>query len=190
MSIPIVPFEDRLAFWKFQNASCAFEQVRVTCKHMLTEQIEDGHPLHIPLQTAVHIHYGKPFKQRPAVRVPPDIVPAEYAEVHRSLIMMRDKIHAHTDSDGPVTTDDILLNKVLVVIRGTNVQYASTLLFPRLNRIDEIRQLAEILAGKAGYHAEKIWNKHMGREWVPTGDYSVNLSPGDAPFFEPLVWSG
>lgn len=105
------PYKDRIEFWKLQHASSTFDQVTQLCEWILKEGIDGGHPLHVPLMAALHTLYGRPFRQRKDFRIAEDLVPANYRDDHVMLLTMRDKIHAHTDADGPKTTDDDCLNK-------------------------------------------------------------------------------
>jgi hypothetical protein len=182
------PYAERLDFWRWQQASVAFEQVRNLCDFILKEKVEQPHPLHIPLMTALHALYARPFKQRKEVRLGGDIVPAAFKDVHDSLITMRDKIHAHTDIDGPMTANDESFNKVAAFVRNGGIQFASTVVFPRHNHVERIRDLAEILSQKASYSAKKIWTRCIGSSRVMDGDYEVNLSKHDDAFLKPLSW--
>jgi hypothetical protein len=182
------PYSERLNFWKWQQASVAFEQVKNVSEFVLTEKIEQPHPLHIPLMTALHTVYAKPFMQRREVRLGDDVVPAEFKEVHDSLITMRNKIHAHTDVDGPVTANDESFNKVVAIVRNGQVQLGSTVVFPRHNRVEQVRSLVEILSRKASCHAEEIWRQFMGGNWIADGTYEVNLSKQDDAFLKLLSW--
>ncbi|HXT39475.1 MAG TPA: hypothetical protein VN887_05580 [Candidatus Angelobacter sp.] len=152
----------------------------------MNERIEQPHPLHIPLMTALHTLYGKPLKQRKEVRVGEDIVPSEFKDIHASLITMRDKIHAHTDVDGPTTATNESLNKIVAFVSNGNVRFAVSVIFPRNIQVEKIRDLADTLSRKTWYHAEKIWEKQMKGVYVKDGEYEVNLSENASEFLRPL----
>jgi len=84
------PYDERIEFWKFPNAWITFSEVIQLCDLVLEENIFSGHPLFTSLMTALHILYGRPFKQRPAVKISDAIVPAKYKVTHDALISMRD----------------------------------------------------------------------------------------------------
>jgi hypothetical protein len=178
------PYKDRLEFWKLQNASITFSEVKSLCNFIIEQRIVSGHPLHISLMTALHILYGRPFKQRPEVRIPEDLVPIEYKDTHDSLLNMRDKIFAHTNIDGPKTSDDYPVNKVGVSIQGGAVRFMITMLFPRDTQ--KICDLAKALSEKTWNDAEKIWQIHFKSEYVPDNDYEINLSKNDDAFLKSI----
>src|ERR1035437_1111495 len=76
------PYQDRIECWKLQHASITFSEVKHLCEYMLKEKIDSGHPLHVPLMTALHTLYGRPFNQRKEVRLAEDIVPAHFRDDH------------------------------------------------------------------------------------------------------------
>jgi hypothetical protein len=181
------PYKDRIEFWKFQHASITFSEVSQLCDLILKQQIVSGHPLHVSLMTSLHILYGRPFKQRGAeVRLPEDIVPAEYKKTHDALINMRDKIYAHTDIDGPKTSDNDCLNKIGVYIQDRTVRFGMTMLFPRDTQ--RIHDLAKALSEKTWYHAEKNWKRYFKGGFVKDGNYEVNVSKADDSFLKSSSW--
>jgi hypothetical protein len=94
-----------------------FFETKQLCDFILREKINPGHPLHASLMTALHILYGRPFKQQRAeAKLSEEIIPPEFMETHNGLILMRDKIYAHTDADGPKTANKEILNKIAVRI--------------------------------------------------------------------------
>lgn len=101
MQIP--SYEERILFWQQAYARAAF----IEADRYIARIIERDPPLgsldRKSLTTALVSAYGRPFKQRRAVRLSEDAVPAEHRNTHDSIIEMRDKIIAHRDLDGPVT---------------------------------------------------------------------------------------
>jgi hypothetical protein len=185
-SMTKAPYNERIEFWKFQHASITFSEVAQLCDLILKRQIVSGHPLHASLMTALHILYGRPFKQRAEVKLSEDIVPAGYRNTHDSLINMRDKIYAHTDVDGPITTDNACLNTVGVSIHGGTIRFAMTMLFPRDTQ--RIHDLAKSLSEKTWDHAENIWKRHFKSDFVKDGSYEVNISKADDSFLKSSSW--
>lgn len=178
------PYKDRIEFWKLQHASSTFDQVTQLCEWILKEGIDGGHPLHVPLMAALHTLYGRPFRQRKDFGIAEDLVPANYRDDHVMLLTMRDKIHAHTDADGPKTTDDDCLNKVMVTFRDGGIKFSLMMVAPRANQIERIRNLAETLSQTTGAQAEKIFMKYKGAV-VEDGIYEVNISKGEDVFLKP-----
>jgi hypothetical protein len=180
------PYKDRVEFWKFQHASVTFAAVTDLCEQILKQKIESGHPLHTAVMTALHILYGRPFRQRTEVRISETIVPEDYKDSHGALINMRDQIYAHMDIDGPKTGTENCLNKVGVFIRGGEVRFALTMAFPRELQVERIRDLTKLLSEKTWNHAEKIWLRHFKGQFVPDSDYEVNLSKENDDFLKPI----
>jgi hypothetical protein len=182
------PYKDRIEFWKLQHASITFNEVKQLCEFILKEGIDSGHPLHVPLMAALHTLYGRPFKQRKELRIAEDLVPKNYRDDHDVLINMRDKIHAHTDADGPKTTEDDCLNKVIVAVRDGSARFALTMVGPRAIQIEKIRNLAGTLSQTTWSQAENIFKKYFKGEFVKDGDYEVNISKGEDVFLKPSSW--
>lgn len=139
--------------------------------------------------TALHVVYAKPFKQRKALQLDESIVPEKYKPVHNALVMMRDKIHAHTDLDGPKTSEDHLLNKVVMLARqGEGVRFGVPMLVPRALRLDEIKALARELCELTWQRANKIVENRFAGFTLPEGDYEVNLSDKNDEIIRPIEW--
>jgi len=181
------PYEDRIEFWKFQHASITFVAANQLCEQIINQKIITGHPLFTSLMTALHILYGRPFKQRAAVRLSEDVVPEEYKDTHEVLKSMRDQIYAHMDVDGMKTIENnYSINKIRVSIKDGDVQFGMTMAFPREAQIEKIRDLTNTLSEKTRYHADKIWRRHFKSSYVPDNDYEVNLSKENDAFLNPL----
>jgi hypothetical protein len=180
------PYNERVEFWKFQNASITFSEGTQLCDLILRQQIVSGHQLHTSMMTALHILYGRPFKQRAEIRISENIVPTDYKDTHDALIDMRDQIYAHTDVDGPKTINADSSNKVGVFIKSGNVKFGLAMAFPR--DVQKIRDLTKILADKTWYHAEKMWQRYFKTQFVKDGNYEVNISKTDDSFLKPISW--
>lgn len=136
--------------------------------------------------TALHVLYGRSFKQRKEVRISDEIIPDEYKETHGALINMRDQIYAHMDVDGPISTSQSLLNKIGVFINSGSIRFAMTMAFPREGQVEKIRDLTKTLSEKTWYHAEKVWQRHFGKQFIPDNRYEVNLSKENDDFLKPI----
>ncbi len=94
--------EERILFWQHAYARSAF----IDADHYVAKILEGDAPLgsldRKALTAAFVGAYGRPFKQRKAVRLSEDIIPTEHRDTHNSIIQIRDKIVAHRDLDGPV----------------------------------------------------------------------------------------
>lgn len=177
---------DRREFWKFMGAAATFEQAATACEYILRENIDERHPLSYPLMVAVVVLYSRPFKQRKVVRLIEKMVPKELKATHDFLILLRDKMFAHADTDGPAENDGNQLNKVTITVKGDLVAAGFSYLKLRTEEIKRVKDLSCALAKKCAFHGDKIWNRRMRRFSEPEGEYEVNLSSGDGPFLVPL----
>jgi len=177
-----IPFAERAEFWKLQSASVTFEMVRDVCDYLLQHQLPESDPIHDPLVTAIYTLYGRPFKQRPPLRLSEDIVPERHRTTHFGLITLRDKMFAHTDIDGPKTIDGYTLNELAGFTRNAQTTFGITIATPIL---PSVRELCVELYSHTHSEAEAIWRKHMFKERVPDGTTIVNLSAKDGPFLVP-----
>lgn len=180
------PYKDRIEFWKFQHASITFAEVTHLCDQILKQKINSGHPLHPSLMTALHILYGRPFKQRMEVKLTEDIIPKDYKDTHDALINMRDQIYAHMDVEGPKSTDNNSINKIGVFVKDGQAHFAMTMAFPREGQIEKIRDLTKLLTEKTWFHSEKIWQRYFKSKSVKDNNYEVNLSKNDDSFLKPV----
>jgi hypothetical protein len=180
------PYKDRVEFWKFQHASVTFAEVTNLCDQIIKQKIDNGHPQLASTMTTLHIFYGRPFKQRPEVRISETLVPADYKEIHDWLLNMRDQTYAHMDVDGPKTTNQSSINKIGVFVHGGQAKFALTMIHPRGIQIEKIRELTVLLSKKTWDYAEKIWRKHFKAQPVLDGDYEINLSKECDDFLKPI----
>jgi hypothetical protein len=180
------PYKDRIEFWKFQHASITFGEATLLCDQILKQKINSGHPLHPSMMTALHILYGRPFKQRAEVKLTEEIVPDDYKDTHGALISMRDQIYAHMDVGGLKSIDNNSVNKIGVFIKGGQARFGMTMAFPREDQVEKIRNLTELLTEKTWFHSEKIWQRHFKSKSVQDNNYEVNLSKDDDSFIKPI----
>jgi len=91
-------FEDAKALWKFFYAKECFKQVDLACSFILDQKMNEKHPIYYPLITSIYVLYGRPFKRSNRVgKLPDDIVPDQYRQLHKITLHHRDQIYAHTD---------------------------------------------------------------------------------------------
>jgi len=96
---------------------------------------------------ATLIAYCRPFKAKKGVRLPSDMIPDEYAELHRTMLTLRDKVISHHDPITPRTSFGYL-NRVSIRITGKNWKSSTT--FPVIppKTAQEVQHLAGILQKK------------------------------------------
>lgn len=109
--------EERIEFWKHAYARASFIDARIFCEQILETRLPLNNPIRKALSIAALTTYGRPFKQRNAVRLPENIIPAEHQAAHLGLIEMRDKVIAHRDLDGP-EADWGFVNQLEILVGG------------------------------------------------------------------------
>jgi hypothetical protein len=112
---------DRVAFWKHSYARSSFIQANEFAKLLLRENPPFLSTLRSALTFAIVTSYARPFKQRAEVKLPRNLVPAEFQQLHDETIEMRDKIIAHRDVDGPMA-DWGFVSQVQILVEPTAMQ--------------------------------------------------------------------
>jgi hypothetical protein len=94
--------EDFRRLWLMNQAHMAFLAVYEASNHIIKNNLKYGDELFYPLFTSIVINYARPFKNsRNVGKLVGEMVPAESEDLHKSLIVFRDTIIAHSDGDGP-----------------------------------------------------------------------------------------
>ena len=167
--------DDRLEFWKFSYARSAFVDAQIFAEELLAS----GAPLHSTMRKAFSIAiataYSRPFKQRSAVRLPKDIVPAEHRETHDSVIDIRDKVIAHRDVDGPIADDFGLLNQLRITIR--NGELIVNTISPTMpdDKAEQVLRLTQCMVKKMDYHINTFVQKLLPSAITSQGTFTLSL---------------
>lgn len=141
----------------------------------------------LPLSISLIVLYGRPFKQRKPLRLSEKLIPAQLRGTHDFLIMLRDKVTAHTDIDGPAY-GDTLVNNTHFVISGGKIDLQSPTLLIRPKELNNVATLLDSLCKKTDYHARKLWDKHTRTVNIPDGSYLLNITDvPEAPLLLPLT---
>src|SRR5437870_4066850 len=88
---------ERLAFWRDEYARASFLGVWEVLKFLPTTTGQSR--MRIWLTVSATVLYARPFKQRDAVKLSEEEVPAIYRPLHENVIRHRDKAIAHRDPD-------------------------------------------------------------------------------------------
>ena len=95
------PTDKTKQFWLMLYAIDAFQNVMWACDSLLKRKPDKSEPTYRSLIAFILSNYGRPFHGNHGVgRLDANIVPAEYRSLHDQLIRDRDKILAHTDTQG------------------------------------------------------------------------------------------
>lgn len=181
------PLSERLEFFKYQYSCQTFAHARKILVYIQDHGVLSGHPLHHTLWTAFMVLYGKPFKQRPPLRLQSDIVDGDWSETHQTLLDFRDKMFAHTDLD--LVTEHSLepLNSIVVMIHDGVVTMGTAFIYPNPESTAKYRSLVESLITKTNEHAAKLWASwdaiaHRNARYV------VNVGSKSDEVLLPIEW--
>jgi hypothetical protein len=109
-------FEDAKKFWLMFQARETFKAVHQGCLELVRSELPETSPLYFPLITGLICLYGKPFKpNRGAGKLPIEMVPEEYLGVHNQLIVIRDKLYAHSDASKTVNVGNLYFGELRYV---------------------------------------------------------------------------
>jgi len=101
---PPHPFHNRL--WKAGYAWLSFQSVVDLCDYILSESIQPDDKIYYSLVIAISVLYARPFKHIEGMQKLTDqLVPKEFYQLHRELIVLRDKTTAHVDARNVFSKD-------------------------------------------------------------------------------------
>jgi hypothetical protein len=138
------PYTDRLAFVKYQSASVCFKMVHDISSFFLTSGLDRHELIHDPLLVSLHVLYARPFKQRKSLRLEATIVPTEFQITHERLITLRDRMHAHTDLDGPDITDGVMMNELTAFTKDGWTKFGISVFNPSAEMHRQILQFGRL----------------------------------------------
>lgn len=182
MSIPSKA--ERISFWQHSYARAAFVQADEFIKLLLREDPPFNSNPRLALTAGIVVAYGRPFKQRPQVKLSSDVVPAEHKELHNKTIEMRDKVIAHRDLDGPIAEWGFI-SQLRVVADGTQIEINT--LSPNLENemAHQLLPLLDVLVALLEEKTRPFLNKYL----IPpptSGYYAVSLDDDPAEWLQRL----
>jgi hypothetical protein len=181
------PLSERLEFFKFQYSCQTFAHARKTLLYIQEQGVLSGHPLHHTLWTAFIVLYGKPFKQRPLLRLDADLVQNDWRETHQTLLDFRDKMFAHTDLDLVAEQSLDPLNSIVVTIQDGAVTMGTGFIYPDPESTAKYRLVVDSLIQKTNELATKRWES-----WNVIADYNgryvINVGTKSDDVLLPIDW--
>ena len=92
-------FDEAKKFWLMFQANETFKAVHQGCLELVRSGLSEASPLYFPVVAGLICLYGKPFKRSKGVgKLQIEMVPEEHVSVHNQLIVIRDKLYAHSDA--------------------------------------------------------------------------------------------
>jgi hypothetical protein len=171
-----LPQIKRLEYWKYQCAALSFIRAKEVVDYLISNK---NSTLKYQLLTSVYVLYGRSFKQRKQVRMPEDIVPPEYKDVHGFLLDLRDKMFAHVDTDGLPKKGISQLSKILIHVEDGYAKAGMASLLPIGFQYERTSKLCQFLYDTCNRKSEEILMDAMDGDYPPPGDYEVNLYKKD-----------
>jgi hypothetical protein len=106
--------------------------------------------------------YGKPFKKSNVVgKLPRDIVPAEFQELHKIIMDHRDQLYAHTDAESFDLGGHGAANQVRILVSPMEARLFGTQFRARPPVLPKVVELCRAMQKKANYYLEKLQKRHQ-----------------------------
>ena len=115
----------RLELWTVAFARSSFIEAKMACDALLALAPTAPHVIASALSTMAQVFYARPFKQMAEVKLDEAVVPAEFVEFHKDIILYRDKVVAHRDAKGPATPWGSA-NDVVIRWKGSSMEIETT----------------------------------------------------------------
>ena len=188
-----IEFEDAKRLWLMFEAREAFEAVHQGCLELVRSGLREASPLYFPLAAGLICLYGKPFKFNKGVgNLPIEMVPEEFLDLHNDLIIIRDKLYAHSDA----TITEIIAKRhvgfgQLRYFRGPDEAgyYIQHLHLGPEFFSKFMAVLADQMREKTNYYVDKLGKKFAPHVPHRPGEFLLNIKDKEGPLFtevEPL----
>jgi len=172
---PPHPFHNRL--WKAGYAWLSFQSVVDLCDYILSESIQPDDKIYYSLVIAISVLYARPFKHIEGMQKLTDqFVPKEFYQLHRELIVLRDKTTAHVDARN-VFFQGLPANNVILSVRdhSNRIRLGVQWLKFKTASISRICDLATALVARMLEYIRKNTDKYPND--VPdNGEYRIDLT--------------
>jgi hypothetical protein len=182
-------FAEAKKFWLMFQANETFKAVHQGCLELVSSRLSQESPLYFPLVAGLICLYGKPFKHSRGVgKLPIEMVPKKYLDVHNDLITIRDKLYAHSDADKTVTFGSLHFGE----LRAYRYKYPKPEGGYFIDRLqiepgyftNVVAKLAQVMVEKTQYHVDLLEKKFAPRIPRRDGEFLLNIKDKDGVFFE------
>jgi hypothetical protein len=188
-----IEFEDAKQFWLMFEAKEAFKAVHQGCLELVRSGLGEDSPLYFPLIAGLICLYGKPFKFNEGVgKLPIEMVPKELLDLHNDLIIIRDRLYAH--SDATVTETVAKRHSGFGELRSFRGPHKAGYYIQRLQIAPEffskfMAVLADRMREKTNDYVDKLGKKFAPHVPHRPGEFLLNIKDKEGPLFtevEPL----
>jgi len=183
--------DKRIDFWKYTYARSSFRETISYCKLLLEEQDCLCQSNRKALITALTITYSRPFtvaqvaKDKRIIPVAESIIPAEYIQLHREYIEMRDSFLAHKDATKPEIQGNAL-NHVRIVVNNRQQVRWQTIQPDRMEseRLKSTKDLCQILVQKLTVLIQDFIHTEIDPLHLDMGTYVLQIETADGKWLK------
>jgi hypothetical protein len=186
-------FESARSLWRMTFGCETFQAVEAGIQNLLEREINGKAPGYYPLAVGLICLYGRPFTNNfPVGPLSEDIIPKEFLELHKSIMILRHKTGAHTDAS-PIIPDTNLYELIFEnrLIDGCLHSFrigVDPLFVPDPDFFQEMQPLLKVLIEKTRYSANRVGNRFR-RYFTPhknIGEFRLNVLDPTEPMFSRL----
>lgn len=177
---------ERISFWQHAYARASFVEARLECELLINANPTVNSTFRRALSVAIATLYCRPFKQRKAVRLREDIVPAEFRATHNDMIEIRDKSIAHRDLDAAVA-DWGFISQLRVNIESGELTINTLSPIVANEKVHELLPLLDALIAKMDAASLEFINKYLVQMHAADGSYVVSLDDSPSTWLLPTA---
>jgi len=144
------------------------------CKLLLNPMISEESMEYLALINTIYIVYGRPFRRCNGIGfLDKTDIPASEYELHEQIMIFRDKIYGHKDSDG-VQLGNYNANEVRLIAKDKHLRFFCTELYTRPPKISDIQKHIFVLSQYFSVRLDDIVAKLLPVGKFPNGDYILD----------------
>ncbi len=184
-------FENAKKFWLMFQARETFKAVHQGCLELARSELPETSPLYFPLIAGLICLYGKPFKKSHGVeKLPIEMVPKEHLSMHNQIIVIRDKLYAHSDASKTVNGGNLYFGELRCFRTSGKFGYR----IEQLHIMPEfftkfMAVLAERMVEKTNFYVDRLSKKFAPLVPRRSGEFLLNIKDKEGALFkqvEPL----
>jgi hypothetical protein len=179
-----IPFEDRLSFAKHHIAWGCFSRTSNLCKYLIDNKNLLKEEVGIGILSGICATYGKPFyKSHGISKFDEDIIPIEFFAIHNRTMHFRDKLFAHSDTDGKIESINAFLINIILQVKDNHRQWQSASPTPNELYLTDLMSLCKYLCDYCQSIIKKFNKNYIDVYRLKNGIYSLNIRDKNGPDF-------
>lgn len=177
--------QDAKILWKAIYATNCIEHSIKAAMHILAGGVNHEDPLYAPLMNSVYVMYARPFLDSGNVGILSEkLVPKDLLSVHKDAVRIRHQLTAHRDSAPSVLPSGIPAPHLRVMRKENSVQIAMSEVYLNRYKFDWMLKLCAGVLENLQKEVDRIMATYL-HELPADGEYIVNITDPDGPFFVP-----